>query len=103
MKKNDLNIKGLKEAFRRIDETLKYFCKRDPLPLLLRWELMSVSTQLLFLDRSCSCNCYDHDHRGVTISMSSLISTNPVNTDLEEMEVCSDTLLSSLYPSQDLR
>lgn len=92
MKKNDLNIKGLRQALRRTDETLKYFCKRDPLPLTLRWELMSVSRQMLFLDRSCLhpvvADCCAQDHQGVTTSVSSPTSTNPVNTDLEDMEVC---------------
>lgn len=79
MKKNDLNIKGLREALRRIDETLKYFCKRDSFPLLLRQELMSVSRQMLFLDRSCVfpvvAYYYAHDHQSVTVRVSAPTST----------------------------
>lgn len=48
LKENDLNIKRLREALRRIDDALKYFCKRNPLPLLFRQELILL---VLFLDR----------------------------------------------------
>lgn len=39
LKVSDLNMKGLREALRRI-EALKYFCKRDSLILLFRHELI---------------------------------------------------------------
>ena len=59
--------------------------------MLLRQELLSVSRQMLFLDRShlflvVAC-CYAHDHECVTVRVGSLTETEPVNMDLEEIEV----------------
>lgn len=95
---NDLKIKGLREAPRKIDETLKYFCQRDSLPLLLRQELIlldSVSRQILSLPCSCLPLC-----PGPAIRVSSLTETNPVNIDLEGIEVSGTPLCLPLSQTE---